>query len=189
VAVRIGEEPENFFTNPLGLLNDCHRRIENFLDVLIKVTTQAHNGALNDEQRSALEVSLRYFKEAAPKHTEDEEESLFPRMRRVANPQVKAVLTELDALERDHKMVKGWHKEVERLGREWLHEGRLPVQRIGRMAKVLEVLSTVYRRHIEFEEARVFPLAAESLDPSEIEAIGQEMAARRNIDPKTAQRD
>ncbi len=179
MVVRIGEEPENFFTNPLGLLNDCHRRIENLLDVLIKVTTQVHVGTLNDEQRSALEASLRYFKEAAPKHTQDEEESLFPRMRRVKDPRVKAALTELDALERDHKMVDGAHKEVERLGREWLDQGRLSAQRIGRLAEVLEVLSTIYRRHIELEETRIFPLAAESLDPSEIETIGQEMAARR----------
>ena len=32
---------------------------------------------LDDETRHALELALRYFREAAPKHTADEEESLF----------------------------------------------------------------------------------------------------------------
>jgi hypothetical protein len=41
---------------------------------------------LNEEQRGAFEAALRYFREAAPKHTADEEESLFPRLRRIGAP-------------------------------------------------------------------------------------------------------
>jgi len=45
---------------------------------------------LTEETRAALESALRYFREAAPKHTADEEESLFPRMRQKRDPNVEA---------------------------------------------------------------------------------------------------
>ena len=181
MVVRIGEKSQGSFTNPLGLLNDCHRRIEAFLGMLIAVTTQAQGAALNGEQRSALESSLRYFREAAPKHTLDEEESLFPRMRAVRNAQVKAALAKIEALEKDHKAAEENHREVEMLGRRWLAEGRLPAEAVRRLAERLDELSALYRKHIQAEETEVFPFAGKILDPSAIEAIGREMAARRGI--------
>jgi hypothetical protein len=62
-------------------LSDCHRRIEKFLEQIIRVCTTARGGELNAGQREALEVALRYFRQAAPLHTADEETSLFPRVR------------------------------------------------------------------------------------------------------------
>ena len=37
MPVRIGGRPEHGFDEPLGLLSDCHRRIERFLGVLAAV--------------------------------------------------------------------------------------------------------------------------------------------------------
>ena len=37
MAVQLGAKPEHSFDEPLGLLSDCHRRIEKFLDVMIRV--------------------------------------------------------------------------------------------------------------------------------------------------------
>ena len=42
---------------------------------------------MTEETRVALESALRYFREAAPKHTADEEESLFPRLRQMHLPE------------------------------------------------------------------------------------------------------
>jgi hemerythrin-like domain-containing protein len=80
MAVTIGAKRESDFTDPLGMLSDCHRRVERFLRVLIDVTVQEQGAELSTEQQAALEAGLRYFREAAPKHTADEEESLFPRL-------------------------------------------------------------------------------------------------------------
>ena len=79
MPIVIGAKGESDFTDPIGMLGDCHRRIERFLNVLVSVAEQARGEAMNAEQHSALET-LRYFREAAPKHTADEEESLFPRL-------------------------------------------------------------------------------------------------------------
>ena len=79
----IGARPESTFADPIGLLMDCHRRIERFLTVLVQLSGK---GTLTDEQCTALETALRYLGEAAPKHTAHEEESLFPRPRSLDRP-------------------------------------------------------------------------------------------------------
>ena len=81
MAIIIGDKPDSDFSDPIGMLEDCHRRIEGFLDVLLTLAGQTQGNAFTDEHRAAVETSLRYFRDAAPKHTADEEESLFPRMR------------------------------------------------------------------------------------------------------------
>ena len=81
MPVLIGAKPESTFEDLIGLLGDCHRRIERFLSILVRVAAEVHGNPLSDEQRTAFQTALKYFREAAPKHTADEEESLFPRLR------------------------------------------------------------------------------------------------------------
>ena len=102
MPVTIGAKRESDFTDPMGMLSDCHRRIERFLEVLIAVTGEGRGAPLSDEQRTALETGLRYFREAAPKHTADEEESLFPRLQRLGGPEAQALLARIEALREDH---------------------------------------------------------------------------------------
>src|SRR6185436_17510081 len=105
MAIQIGAKPSPTFREPLALLSDCHRRVESFLRALILVTEQAQGGGLNSQQREALETALRYFREAAPKHTADEEESLFPRMRE-AGAAAGEALAKIQALEADHQVAR-----------------------------------------------------------------------------------
>lgn len=179
--IRIGEKMESFSTNPLGLLSDCHRRIEDFLNRLISVTRQGGGGALSAEQRTVLEGALRYFREAAPKHRMDEEESLFPRISALQRPEAKPALARLAALEQDHAAAEAAHEEVERLGGLWLAKGGLTPDEAGRLGELLGRLSALYQKHIQIEEADIFPLAGKILDPAAIKAIGEEMAARRGL--------
>jgi iron-sulfur cluster repair protein YtfE (RIC family) len=102
VHIVIGAKRESDFTDPIGMLGDCHRRIERFLDVLVRVAEQAHGEALNEEQRGALDTALHYFRDAAPKHTADEKESLFPRLRRNGSADARALLTRMESLEEEH---------------------------------------------------------------------------------------
>ena len=46
MPVVIGGKPESSFADPIGLLGDCHRRIERFLAVLVEVSAQANGGPL-----------------------------------------------------------------------------------------------------------------------------------------------
>jgi hemerythrin-like domain-containing protein len=176
MPIVIGAKPESNFTDPIGLLTDCHRRIERFLSVLVRVAADARGGALTAEQRAALETALRYFRDAAPKHTADEESTLFPRLRSCA-PQA---LAQIDALESDHDRADLQHAEVDRLGREWLDTGALPPDAAMRLSAILAELSELYRDHIAIEEGSVFPAAAVLAHADRI-AMGKEMAARRGL--------
>ena len=178
MPVQIGQRAESF-ANPLGLLTDCHRRIEMFLRALITVCEQSSDGRLNADQRDALEKSLTYFREAAPKHTDDEEESLFPRMRRVESAEVRAALAQVEGLEREHRVADELHAQVDKLGRQWLSADSLPPAELAEIRTALSELKEIYDRHIAIEDEQVFPLARKVLAAEEQKKVGEEMAARR----------
>lgn len=181
MPVVIGAKPQANFTDPIGLLTDCHRRIERFLSVLVQVAEKAAGGPLAPEQRTALDTALRYFREAAPKHTADEEETLFPRLRQLDRPEIQEVLSRLASLESDHVCAEQRHREIDGLGQQWLSAGMLRPAGAARMSVLLAELTDLYRGHIAVEEGEVFPMAGRVLDARERQAIAGEMAARRGL--------
>jgi hemerythrin-like domain-containing protein len=181
MPVIIGAKPESTFADPIGLLGDCHRRIERFLSVLMRIAAEGNGGPLSEEQRSAWDTALRYFREAAPKHTADEEESLFPRLRAIRRPEIQTLLARVDSLEEQHLCAARAHDEVDRLGRRWLSQGSLSSEPMFQLCTLLAHLAELYRHHIAVEDQEVFPLAAATLSPADRKAIGGEMASRRNI--------
>lgn len=179
MPVQIGTKPLADFSQPVDLLMDCHRRIERFLQMLLRVVAETWGEPLDAAHREAMETALTYFRSAAPRHTEDEEHSLFPRMRRSSDPTVMAVLAKLEALEGDHRLAEQHHARVEELGTRWLHQNRLDATATTELSGLLSDLAETYRRHIRVEDEEVFPLAAELLSTEELEEIGQEMRQRR----------
>jgi hemerythrin-like domain-containing protein len=176
MPIVIGAKRESDFTDPIGMLGDCHRRIEMFLHVLVRIAEQARGGTLNEEQRGALETAIRYFREAAPA---DEEESLFPRLRRIESADVRALMARIESLEEQHVCADRSHGEVDSLGRLWLKDGALPADQAARLLTLLLQLRELYRHHIATEDNEVFPAAAAVLSASDRQAIGSEMAYRR----------
>jgi hemerythrin-like domain-containing protein len=181
MPIQIGQRADHGFDEPLGLLSDCHRRIEHFLNVLTTVAEDAGGGELNPSYRRALEAALTYFAVAAPKHTADEEVSLFPRLRDNDDDALTGALAALDALERDHDEAEAHHAAVDGLVRQWLAAGRLAETDTACLRDLLARLQALYRRHIAIEDREVFPAAARALDRAQIAQIGGEMAARRNV--------
>ncbi len=179
MPVQIGAKTHNF-TDPTGLLWDCHRRIEMFLESLAAVG-KVMDQPPSEETARALQAALLYFRQAAPKHTADEEESLFPRLRGREEPEVRSALSTLDRLEKDHEAVSPLHAEVERLGETYLETGSLSVSEREAFRTAVAKLQETYREHIRVEDSAVFPLAARLLSNGEKSAIAQEMAARRKV--------
>lgn len=179
MAIQIGQQPGHDFDEPLGLLSDCHRRIEHFLRVFVVVDAEAAGGPLTPAQRTALEGALRYFTIAAPKHTADEEESLFPRLRRSSDPAAAAALALVDRLEDDHSEAGVHHAAVNTLVQQWLAENYLTPFEAKELRQRLADLQKLYQRHISVEDQELFPAAARVLDSAQLRQIGREMAARR----------
>src|SRR5579872_2852638 len=165
MPVSIGAS-ENTFANPIGLLSDCHRRIERFLQALLTVTTDVKGGSLDAAHRQALDVAPKYFRHAAPNHTADEEDDLFPMLRQMERLRVTGILAHLDRLEDEHESAAAWHREVEEIGERWLQQDRLTGEDAALLKTLLTSLSDMYRSHIAVEDQEVFPIAQEELSDS-----------------------
>ncbi len=177
----IGGRPDHGFDEPLGLLSDCHRRIERFLDGMIAIARQLRGGHLDAANRQALAQAVAYFATSGPRHTADEEESLFPRLRSAADSRAAAALETLDRLEADHREAERRHAEVERLARQWIEADSLSPGDCDALLSHLDSLSATYARHIHVEDHELFPAAAEILSAGDVEAVGREMARRRGV--------
>lgn len=182
MPVKLGAKPDHDFDEPLGLLSDCHRRIERFLAALAAIAAQRSGGPLDDAELEVLIRARDYFRTAAPRHTQDEEESLFPRLRVCADAGVKLVLRDVERLEAEHRAVEPLHAEVDALVSRWAESDELAPGDAQRLGELLNRLREAYRTHIAFEDERLFPEAEKALSPEQIHALGCEMAARRGIE-------
>ncbi len=182
MLTQIGGKIESDFTQPLGMLSDCHKRIRYFLNALLTTVGHANAGPLTPPQCACLEAALRYFRDAAPKHTADEEQSLFPRLRCMDTPEMRATLKKIECLEIDHRKADLQHQEADAIIHQWMMEGGISPKVNARLTGILTELSELYERHILLEETEIFPLAVALLSDVEKDILGREMAARRGIE-------
>ena len=176
MAVQIGAKPDSGFDDPIGMLKDCHRRIERFLDIQDRVARQAEGRALTAEERKAVEASLRYFDESGPRHNLDEEESLFPRLQAGSNA---AMLADIQRLEKEHQETSALHDQVAEIYKRWISDSHLSEDLVRKLGTITKQLLETYRTHIRMEEEVIFPYAAETLGLDALLAIGSELKARR----------
>jgi hemerythrin-like domain-containing protein len=178
MPIGIGQPVDHSFDEPLGLLSDCHRRIEYFLNVLLSYAERPSH-TLTREQKLEVSDALAYFENAAPRHTADEERSLFPRLRESGNPEAARALETLQRLERDHEIADVHHHAVDELWHRRLALEELPPTEMQELRDRLGVLQAIYKDHITAEDCDVFPIAARVLTRAELEEVGREMAGRR----------
>ena len=176
MGIQIGAKPDSGFDDPIGMLKDCHRRIEHFLKIICIVVERARTRSLSHEEKAAVEAALHYFRVGGQRHTADEEDSLFPRMR--ANAALTN-LRELGHLESEHREANQLHEDVDALYSFWIGKGRLSAEDEEKLTSATQRLQSLYAEHIRIEESVVFPRATESLDSNTIAAIGAEFRARR----------
>jgi len=175
MAIQIGAKPDSGFDDPIGMLKDCHRRIESFLGILCVVVDRAQGRSISDEERDAIKAALQYFRTGGQRHTADEEESLFPRLRK-SNAKLFA---EIDRLQGNHREANDLHGTVERLYSTWIDTGVLGLEETLLLLSQTARLKQLYSDHIQVEESVVFARAIHVLDTHAIAAIGTEFRFRR----------
>ena len=175
MAIQIGAKPDSGFDDPIGMLKDCHRRIESFLGILCVVVSRAQGRPLTREERDAVNAALQYFRTGGQRHTADEEESLFPRLRELA----AGSFVEIDRLEGDHREANDLHRSVERHYSTWIESDHLGLEETKQLCAQTERLRELYSNHIQVEETVVFARAIQVLDSHAIAAIGTEFRFRR----------
>lgn len=181
MPVQLGDRGQAGFDEPIALMMDCHRRIEGFLGVLERVAQRYAGGPLDEEASRALRTALRYFQTGAPRHTADEEDSLFPALRELERPDLADLLERAETLETQHRRAETLHVKVHAYAERWLEAGSLEAPSLEALRRDLASLRSLYREHIEFEDNTLFPRAKRLLDHDTLRRIGGEMAARRGV--------
>lgn len=160
--------------DPVGRLRECHEKLRKFSATAVRLA--GAEGASVDDVREAASGVVKYFTQALPRHTADEDESLLPRLMGL-DPDVDEELIEM---EREHREHEGAIGELITLCRaladapDRLGTLRTDLQRVA--AKVDAELGV----HLAREESVIFPAVERLLGDSAREEIGEEMTARRS---------
>lgn len=163
------------FDEPVAMLEACHGRIEAQLQTLEKLVEHLADYGNDAEARDAARFVMRYFDTAGADHHRDEDEDLFPLLRRRAAEQERAEISAvINELEADHRTMElQWSRLRERLSRIAQDNGA------ELSATDIAGFAWLYRRHIEREAAAVLPFARQALSEAERARLGERMAARR----------
>ena len=170
--------------DPLQHLVDCHDRIEERLQTLERVVPHLRSDSEDKrrEAREAVDRALDFLNTMGALHTQDEEESVFPRLFANAEDQ-DPTLSELTT------MLVEQHREKEAVLRKLLdHVAAFPPvpgapseQQVRDFEGLVAQIADLYRPHIMVENQRLIPMSAEYLTPADLDLIREEMRARRNL--------
>ena len=156
--------------DPFEQLERSHRRLEERLEDLTAIAREARNAAADVD---AIRDVAGFFARAVRRHEEDEEGSLFPRLRERAE-----LGPLLDRLATEHREHLALHAKLDGLV-EKLHRRPDDAPAIAELGVVAEALVDAYRAHVSDEESTLFPAARVALDEAQLDAIAREMQERR----------
>ncbi len=157
---------------PIEHLYACHRRIEQRLGILERAGE--HLSDRTEEALAAITNSLRFLDSSGALHTQDEEESLFPRLREHLSMTELAYLSELET---QHDDVDSLYLSLKQAA--GLLNVSVDARTIECYRQAVEELISVYRTHIQSEDAVLLEMSRQALTASELFAIQQEMRSRR----------
>ena len=168
------KEPGPSFDEPLEMLAACHERIEDKLATLERLRPHLAAKGSDAEARVAAQAILRYFDTSGAFHHQDEDEDLFPLLRKRAAERSRDDLCGvIDELGREHvTMTSEWQRLRQELVGITQGEPSLNAEGAARFA-------SLYRQHMQRETAAVLPFAREALTAAERSRLGERMSARR----------
>ncbi len=158
----------------VDLLTGCHQRIRHFTAVATKL---AHaQGTTDDEIRQAAAGVYRYYSVSLPLHEADEEETVRPRLDRVADDRVRHALL---AMADQHQAIDELIERLSPLLRLLEQNPGSQAQVGGEMCSLTKALDEFFRAHLELEETVIFPAIREALPESTRVEMLAEMQQRR----------
>ena len=169
------QESGSTLDRPLEHLTACHRRIEERLATLERVTGHLEN----DRERAlaAIEACFRFLDSNGVLHTQDEEESVFPRMAPRLTAEERAFI---DNLETQHREADRLYAELKSVAHE-LRAGSPGPELQERYRAVVGHLSDLYRSHIAAEDQTLIAIGQRVLGTTEMAEISSEMKRRRKL--------
>jgi pyridoxamine 5'-phosphate oxidase len=172
------------YDRPIELWLACHHRIARMNSLLQRLVEHLKQHPV-DEQAGVTAASIvRYFEEALPRHHEDEEMDLFPRLMeklraQSSGPAAATVGATIASLLADHEEMHAlWQAMRAQLQK--VAAGRDPQ---FDDAQVL-LFVTRFRAHLEVEDGTLAPVFKRMFRTKDLREIGRAMARRRGVDWK-----
>jgi hemerythrin-like domain-containing protein len=161
------------FDRPLELLEACHGRIARQCDTLEKLLDHLPAHGADAQAQQAARAVLAYFDTAAVPHHDDEERNLFPLLERAGAP---GACDLVEALTQEHEELALLWRRL-RFGLQQIASGAASLLDEAPARRFI----ALNRRHLEFENGHVLPLANQVLGADDVERLGRAMAARRGV--------
>ena len=143
---------------PLDHLMACHQRIEDKLCVLERASE--HMEDRFDEALRACHSVFSFLDSSGVFHTEDEEQSVFPRIRLHASPEELAYL---DRLEEQHREVEACLLRLKSLTKQ-LERDPAAAQTRDAFTQTAAKLVSLYRAHMASENVALIEIGRARLD-------------------------
>lgn len=161
-------------TNPLAFIAEGHLRMRHICALMEALATG------QDHDQADFERILTYLNVEFTPHLADEDDDLFPLLRKRCEPEDE-IDKLLDRLEEDHRIATEQAPAV----RDSLLRCVGGVDKLSSdECEALRTFSGNLRRHLVFENAIVLPLAQARLNAHDLDQLRQCLAARRT-DGKT----
>jgi hemerythrin-like domain-containing protein len=173
---------------PLEHLMACHRRIEQRLETLERAA--AVLATRREEALAAIESAIAFLDESGVRHTQDEEQSVFPRLQSKAAPDELAFVEHLQTDHSEADRIFGCLKQAFRRMREQAppysisSKADRPGEAESDFRRYASELGALYRRHIAEEDEVLVAIGRQRLSNSDLEAISSEMRERRGLDTR-----
>lgn len=156
--------------NPLAFLAEDHFRERAVCVQIDRIATQP------SVSRAEIAAVLGSIETQLPLHWQDEEDDLFPLMRRRCDPDDE-IDKVIDRLSAEHAHAGSSAKLVAAILRDLL-EG-VAMSPAARSA--LTTFAAEARRHLIVENAIILPIARARLGPADLEALSRSMSRRRGL--------
>jgi hemerythrin-like domain-containing protein len=171
------------FADPLAMLVHCHHKIERHIKALEQSAEVIRSGLDNERLAAffAIDMARAHFAGPGVKHTEDEEQSLFPRVKLRGGDAGREALAAIADLEFEHRSAEHLHQSFEALVAQLPRDGSADSKDINQLNELIAAISNLYRPHMKVENELVFPLAQRLLTSTDIEQLGDEMRDRRRV--------
>lgn len=159
--------------DPIELLLACHDKVRHFANLAQRLRDHLNKlpeaAPVDTPAQEAAQAILRYFTVAAPLHHADEEIDLFPALRLVGTPELRA---HVDTLTAEHSELGGLWQNLQT----WLQD--IAKGHAHRPPDCVDDFALRYSAHAQREEDEVYP-SATHLSVDQLKRISQAMVKRR----------
>ncbi len=172
--------PQAGFEAPFEMLQACHERVQRSLALMARLQQHLRDVGCDDNARQAARDVLRYFDVAAPLHHQDEELHVFPPLLLGADTALRTLVRQLMQDHRD--MEAAWQQA--RAVLQAIADDTTGTRTLDAAeTTTLDQFAALYGQHIVHEEGLAYPAAQAALTAAAVQAMAQDMMARRGVRP------